>query len=108
MPSPWRVLEVARTAPGWPAQPENTYASTGRVIWDVRAGLLAYAAGARGVAIERAVFDRRRDDPRDEEKRPSYDELPPQAKAEYAQLAGLITAAAATPGNTVKESRRGN
>lgn len=93
MPSPWRVLEVARSAPGWPAQLEPTYESVGRVIWDVRVALLALEAGARGAQVERAVFERRKADSRDPEKRPSYDSLPAQDKAELAALVAVCTAA---------------
>jgi hypothetical protein len=54
----------------------------------VREAANAHELGARGVALERAIFARRKADARDSEKRESYESLPASAKLE---LSALVT-----------------
>jgi hypothetical protein len=88
MPSPWVVLDVARTLPTW--DPEGERSAAEATVRNVRAALIVLVAGQRGANVARAAFDQRRGDPQDPEKREDFDALSAREKGELAQLAAHV------------------
>jgi hypothetical protein len=104
MPSP--VLTIAKTFPEWDSDPSDKNRT--RLVRDVRVVLRGtYAEGKNAAECARAVFERRRDDPDDDEKRPDFDGLPAQDRAAYANLVGRTTSEAAKLGITPAPSGGG-
>lgn len=97
MPSPWRVLEIARGCPTWPtilAVPPCML-----VMRDVRAADVAISAGAIGEAIARAIHTQRN-------VGIPFDALSAQERATLNAIAGHVRAAvAATPGRIIERGR---
>lgn len=113
MPSPLVVVDVARALPTWDPGDERTDLED--TVRNVRAALVVLLAGQRGAAVARAAFEHRRDDPQDPEKRPDFDGLSGQERAELAQLAGQVQSEAVARGIVtaaavvgVKVTGRGN